>query len=50
VTPPTSSPTAPRGKKLNSSNKYDYTKRNEYNNGDEKKKYCFRDNNKKKKF
>jgi hypothetical protein len=39
----------PKRKKLDSSsNKYDYTKRNDYNKGDDKKKYCFRD--KKKKF
>jgi hypothetical protein len=38
----------PKRKKLYSSNKYDYTKRNDYNKGDEKKKYYFRD--KKKKF
>jgi hypothetical protein len=38
----------PKRKKLNSSsNKYDYTKRNDYSKGDDKKKYCFRD---KKKF
>jgi hypothetical protein len=39
----------PKRKKLNSSfNKYDYTKRNNYNKGDDKKKHGFRDNNKKK--
>jgi hypothetical protein len=39
----------PKSKKLNSSsNKYDYTKRNNYNKGDDKKKYRFGD--KKKKF
>jgi hypothetical protein len=39
----------PKRKKLNSSsNKYDYTKRNNYSKGDDKKKYRFRD--KKKKF
>jgi hypothetical protein len=39
----------PKRKKLDSSsNKYDYTKRNDYNKGDNKKKYRFRD--KKKKF
>jgi hypothetical protein len=39
----------PKRKKLNSSsNKYDYTKRNDYNKGDDKKKYRFGD--KKKKF
>jgi hypothetical protein len=38
----------PKRKKLNSSsNNYDYTKRNDYSKGDDKKKYCFRD---KKKF
>jgi hypothetical protein len=40
----------PKRKKLDSSsNKYHYTKRNDYNKGDEMKKYCF-GNNKKKKF
>jgi hypothetical protein len=39
----------PKRKKLNSSsNKYDYTKQNDYNKGDDKKKYRSRDNNKKK--
>jgi hypothetical protein len=39
----------PKRKKLNSSsNKYDYTKRNDYNKGGDKKKYRFGD--KKKKF
>jgi hypothetical protein len=39
----------PKRKKLNSSsNKYDYTKRNDYNKGGDKKKYRFVD--KKKKF
>jgi hypothetical protein len=39
----------PKRKKLDpSSNKYDYTKRNDYSKGDDKKKYRFRD--KKKKF
>jgi hypothetical protein len=39
----------PKRKKLNfSSNKYDYTKQNDYNKGDDKKKYRFRDNKKKK--
>jgi hypothetical protein len=38
----------PKRKKLNSSsNKYDYTKRNDYNKDDDKK-YCFEDNKKKK--
>jgi hypothetical protein len=36
----------PKRKKLNSSNKYDYTKRNDYRNGDDKKKYRFRDKKK----
>jgi hypothetical protein len=36
-------------KKLDSSsNKYDYTKRNDYSKGDDKKKYCSGDKNKKK--
>jgi hypothetical protein len=38
----------PKRKKLDSSNKYDYAKRNDYSMGDNKKKYRFR--NKKKKF
>jgi hypothetical protein len=38
----------PERKMLDSSNKYDYTKRNDYSKGDDKKKYRFRD--KKKKF
>jgi hypothetical protein len=39
----------PKWKKLDSSsNKYDYTKRNNYNKGDDKKKYRFRDKKKKK--
>jgi hypothetical protein len=38
----------PKRMKLDSSNKYDYIKRNDYNKGDDKKKYRFRD--KKKKF
>jgi hypothetical protein len=39
----------PKRKKLDSSsNKYDYTKQNDYSKGDDKKKYRFRD--KKKKF
>jgi hypothetical protein len=38
-------------KKLNSpSNKYDYTKWNDYSKGDDKKKYHFGDKKKKKKF
>jgi hypothetical protein len=41
----------PKRKKLaSSSNKYDYTKRNDYSKGDDKKKYHFRDKKKKKKF
>jgi hypothetical protein len=38
----------PKRKKPNSSNKYDYTKWNDYSKGNDKKKYCFKD--KKKKF
>jgi hypothetical protein len=39
----------PKRKKLDSfSNKYDYTKRNDYDKGDNKKKYRFGDNKKKK--
>jgi hypothetical protein len=38
----------PKRKKLDSSNKYDYIKQNDYIKGDDKKKYRFRD--KKKKF
>jgi hypothetical protein len=38
----------PRRKKLNSSNKYDYIKRNDYSKGNDKKKHHFDD--KKKKF
>jgi hypothetical protein len=37
-------------KKLDSSNKHDYTKWNDYSKGDDKKKYHFRDKKKKKKF
>jgi hypothetical protein len=41
----------PKRKKLNSSsNKYDYTKRNDYSKSDDKKKYRFGDKKKKKKF
>jgi hypothetical protein len=41
----------PKRKKLeSSSNKYDYTKRNNYSKGDDKKKYRFGDKKKKKKF
>jgi hypothetical protein len=39
----------PKRKRLDSSsNKYDYTKWNDYKNGDDKKKYCFEDKKKKK--
>jgi hypothetical protein len=39
----------PKRKKLDSSNKYNYTNRNDSSNkGDDKKKYCFRDKKKKK--
>jgi hypothetical protein len=39
----------PKRKKLDSSsNKYDYTKRNNYSKGDDKKKYCSGDKKKKK--
>jgi hypothetical protein len=49
VTPPTSSSIAPKRKKLDScSNKYDYTKRNDYSKDYDNKKYHFGD--KKKKF
>jgi hypothetical protein len=37
----------PKRKKFNSSNKYDYIKRNDYNKGDDKK-YRFEDKKKKK--
>jgi hypothetical protein len=41
----------PKRNKLNSpSNKYDYTKRNDYSKGNDKKKYRFRDKKTKKKF
>jgi hypothetical protein len=41
----------PKRKKLDSSsNKYDYTKRNDYSKDDDKKKYHFGDKKKKKKF
>jgi hypothetical protein len=40
----------PKRNKLDSSNKYDYTKRNDYSNVDDKNKYRFRDKKKKKKF
>jgi hypothetical protein len=38
----------PKRKKLDSSNKYDYTKQNDYNKGDDKKKFHYRDKKKKK--
>jgi hypothetical protein len=38
----------PKRKKLDSSNKYDYTNLNDFSNKGDNKKYCFRDNNKKK--
>jgi hypothetical protein len=38
----------PKMKKLDSSNKYDYIKRNDYSKGDDKKKHCFKDKKKKK--
>jgi hypothetical protein len=39
----------PKRKKLDSSsNKYEYTKRNDYNKGDDKNMYYFRDKKKKK--
>jgi hypothetical protein len=38
----------PKRKKLNSSNKYDYTNGNEYSKGDNKKKHRFGDKKKKK--
>jgi hypothetical protein len=41
----------PKRKKFDSSsNKYDYTKWMDYNKGDDKKKYRFKDKKKKKKF
>jgi hypothetical protein len=40
----------PNRKKLDSSNKYNYTKRNDYSKGNDKQKYRFRDKKKKKKF
>jgi hypothetical protein len=40
----------PKRKKLDSSNKYDCTKWNDYSKGDNNKKYCFGDKKKKKKF
>jgi hypothetical protein len=40
----------PKRKKLDSSNKYDYTKQNDYSKGDDKKEYRFGDKKKKKKF
>jgi hypothetical protein len=48
ATPPTSSPTAPKRKKFDSSNKYNYNNRNDSSDkGEGKKKYRFGD---KKKF
>jgi hypothetical protein len=38
----------PKQKKIDSSNKYDYIKWNDYSKGDDKKKHRFRDNKKKK--
>jgi hypothetical protein len=38
----------PKRKKLDSSNKYNYIKRNDYSKGDDKKKYRFGDKKKKK--
>jgi hypothetical protein len=40
----------PKRKKLDSSNKYNYTKRNDYSKGDDKKKYRFGDKKKMKNF
>jgi hypothetical protein len=41
----------PKGKKLNSSNKYNYINQNDYSNkGGNKKKNCIRDNNNRKKL
>jgi hypothetical protein len=40
----------PKRKKLDSSNKYNYIKRNDYSKGDDKKKHRFGDKKKKKKF
>jgi hypothetical protein len=40
----------PKRKKFNSSNKYDYINWNDYSKGDDKKKFCFGDKKKKKKF
>jgi hypothetical protein len=40
----------PKRKQLDSSNKYDYIKWNDYNKGDDKKKHRFGDNKKTKKF
>jgi hypothetical protein len=37
----------PKWKELNSSNKYNYTKRNDYNKDDDRKKHRFRDKKKK---
>jgi hypothetical protein len=40
----------PKKKKLDSSNKYDYTKQKDYGKGNDKKKYHFGDKKKKEKF
>jgi hypothetical protein len=40
----------PKRKKLDSSNKYDYTKWNDYIKGEDKKKHHFEDKKKKNKF
>jgi hypothetical protein len=40
----------PKRKKLDSSSKYDYSKHNDYNKGDNKKKHSFGDKKMKKKF
>jgi hypothetical protein len=48
VTPPTSSPTCPKRKKVDSSNKYNYNNRNDSSNKGEGKKYHFGDKKKKK--
>jgi hypothetical protein len=40
----------PKRKKLDSSNKYNYTKQNDYSKGDDKRNYRFRDKKKKEKF
>jgi hypothetical protein len=40
----------PKQNKIDSSNRYDYIKQNDYNMGDDKKKHCLRDKKKKKKL